>query len=77
VACTCTVTSARAWLVNATCPSTPAVFRPVLRCVTCRTLTSVLDQDRNINRCRFLAVARFPFFTAWNILHRSRRTCSS
>jgi len=48
-----------------------------LRCVTCRTLTSVLDQDRNINRCRFLAVARFPFFTAWNILHRSRRTCSS
>ncbi len=34
VACTCTATSARAWLVNATCPSTPAVLRPVLRCVT-------------------------------------------
>src|SRR6266700_682705 len=35
VACTCTATSARAWLVNATCPSTPAVLRPVLRCLTC------------------------------------------
>src|SRR5262249_60627605 len=49
VACTCIATSARAWLVSATCPSTPAVLRPVLRCVTCRTLTSVFDQDRNVS----------------------------
>ena len=42
VACTCTAISARAWLVSATCPSIPAVLRPALRCVTCRTLTSVL-----------------------------------
>ena len=28
--------------VSATSPSIPAVQRPVLRCVTCRTLTSVL-----------------------------------
>src|SRR5262245_2179862 len=77
VACTCTATSARAWLVNATCPSTPAVRRPVLRCVTCRTLISVFDQDRSTNFCRFLAVARSPSLTALKILHRSRRTrCS-
>src|SRR5215469_12752308 len=77
VACTCTATCARAWLVNATCPSTPAVRRPVLRCVTCLTLISVFDQDRSINRCRFLAVARSPSLTALKILHRSRRTRSS
>src|SRR6266542_2700513 len=77
VACTCTATSARAWLVSATCPSTPAVLRPVLRCVTWRTLISVLDQDRSINFCRFLTVARSPSFAALNILHRSRRTRSS
>ena len=39
VACTCTATSARAWLVSATSPSIPAVLRPALRCVTWRTLT--------------------------------------
>ena len=60
VACTCTATSARAWLVSATCPSTPAVLRPVLRCVTCRTLTSVFDQLRSISFCRFLTLARSP-----------------
>ena len=43
--CTRTATSARAWEVNATSPSTPAVVRPALRWVTCRTLTSVFDQD--------------------------------
>src|SRR6266545_3653001 len=64
VACTRTATSARTWLDRATCPSTPAVRRPVLRCVTCRTLISVFDQDRSTNRCRFLAVARSPSFTA-------------
>ena len=74
VACTCTATSARAWLVSATCPSTPAVVRPVLRCVTWRTLISVLDQDRSANFCRFLTVARSPSLAALKILHRSRRT---
>jgi hypothetical protein len=40
--CTRTVTCALASGVSATSPSIPAVLRPVLRCVTCRTLTSVL-----------------------------------
>ncbi len=77
VACTCTATSARAWAVNATRPSTPAVRRPVLRCVTCRTLRSVFDQDRSISFCRSLTVARSPSFAALKILPRSRRTRSS
>ena len=47
LACTCTAISARAWLVSATSPSIPAVLRPMLRCVTCRTLTSVLLRDRS------------------------------
>ena len=45
--CTRTATSARSCEVKATSPSTPAVWRPALRCVTCRTLTSVFDQERN------------------------------
>ena len=49
-----------AWLVSTTCPSTPAVPRPALRCVTCRTLTSVFDQLRSISFCRFLTLARSP-----------------
>ena len=36
--CTCTAISALASEVKATSPSIPAVLRPVLRCVTCRTL---------------------------------------
>jgi hypothetical protein len=39
LACTSAAVSALAWLVSATSPSIPAVRRPVLRCVTCRTLT--------------------------------------
>jgi len=42
--------------------------------VTCRTLTSVFDQDRRTNFCRFLAVARSPSLTGLENLHRSRRT---
>src|ERR1022692_110470 len=76
-ACTCTATSARAWLVSATSPSIPAVLRPVLRCVTCRTLTSVLLQLRSISFCKFLAEGQSPSCTALKILPRSRRTCSS
>ena len=77
LACTCTATSARAWLASATCPSIPAVLRPVLRCVTCRTLTSVLLQLRSISFCKFLASGQSPSRTALKILPRSRRTCSS
>src|SRR6266540_3756472 len=77
VACTCTATSARARAVNATRPSIPAVARPALRCVTCRTLTSVFDQFRSMSFCRFRAFARSPSRTALKILRRSRRTRSS
>src|ERR1022692_654784 len=77
LACTCTATSARAWLVSATSPSIPAVPRPVLRCVTCRTLTSVLAQLRSISFCKFLASGQSPSRTALKILPRSRRTRSS
>ena len=45
--CTCTAISALAREVSATSPSIPAVPRPALRCVTCRTLTSVLAQLRS------------------------------
>src|SRR6266498_1385617 len=77
VACTCTATSARARAVNATRPSIPAAARPALRCVTCRTLTSVSDQFRSMSFCRFRAFARSPSRTALKILRRSRRTRSS
>jgi hypothetical protein len=76
VACTRTAISALAWLVSATCPSIPAVLRPVLRCVTCRTLT-ILLQLRSISFCKFLASGQSPSCTALKILPRSRRTCSS
>ena len=45
--CTRTATSALASGVNATSPSIPAVLRPALRCVTCRTLTSVQARLRS------------------------------
>src|SRR5260370_20864947 len=77
LACTCTAISARAWLVSATSPSIPAVLRPVLRCVTCRTLTRVLAQLRSISFCKFLASGQSPSCTALKIRPRSRRTCSS
>jgi hypothetical protein len=75
--CTRTAIPALAWLVSATSPSIPAVRRPVLRCVTCRTLTSVLLQLRSASFCRLLARGQSPSRTAWKILPRSRRTCSS
>src|SRR6266511_3713528 len=77
VRCTSTARSILAGAVNTTRPSTPAVPRPALRCVTCRTLTSVFDQLRSIIFCRFLTAARSPAFDALKILHRSRRTSSS
>ncbi len=48
VACTRAATSARDGEVRATSPSIPAVLRPALRCVTCRTLTSVFDLLRRL-----------------------------
>src|SRR5260370_14747232 len=62
VACPCPATSARAWLVSATSPSIPAVLRSWLRCVTCRTLTSL----------QFLAVRRGRAARRGSDLHLDR-----
>ena len=75
--CTRTATSALASGVNATSPSIPAVLRPALRCVTCRTLTSVLARLRSISFCRFLTFGQSCSCDALKIRCRSRRTCSS
>jgi hypothetical protein len=60
--------------LNTTSPSTPAVKRPALRSVTRRTLTSVLERDRNINFCRLRTFARSPACDAVKIRCRNRRT---
>jgi hypothetical protein len=75
--CTRTASAILAGAVKATSPSIPAVARPVLRCATCRTLTSVFDQDRSIIFCKDLTLARSPSLAALKILRRSRRTLSS
>ena len=75
--CTRTASAILAGAVSATSPSIPAVARPVLRCVTCRTLTSVFDQDRSIIFCKDLTLARSSSLAALKILRRSRRTLSS
>ena len=75
--CTRTATSPRALEVKATSPSIPAVLRPALRCVTCRTLTSVLDRLRSISFCRFLTLGQSCSCAALKIRCRSRRTSSS
>jgi hypothetical protein len=62
---------------SATTRSIPAVRRPALRWVTCRTLTSVFDHDRSIIFCRFLAFGQSPSRTAVKILCRSRATFRS
>ena len=72
--CTRTASSALAWEVSATSPSIPAVLRPALRCVTCRTLTSVFDRLRSIIFCRFLTLGQSPSRVALKIRCRSRRT---
>jgi hypothetical protein len=77
VECTRTATSARAWEVSATSPSIPAVLRPALRCVTCRTLNSVFDRERNISLCRLLTLGQSPSCVALKIRCRSRRTSRS
>ena len=55
----------------------PAVTRPALRCVICRTLHNVFDHDRSIILCKDLTLARSPSLAALKILRRSRRTLSS
>ena len=60
--------------VKATSPSIPAVLRPALRCVTCRTLTSVFDRLRSISFCRFLTLGQSCSCAALKIRCRSRRT---
>ena len=75
--CTRTATSALASEVSATSPSIPAVLRPALRCVTCRTLTSVLARLRSISFCRFLTFGQSCSCAALKIRCRSRRTCPS
>jgi hypothetical protein len=75
--CTRTATCALVSGVSATCPSIPAVLRPALRCVTCRTLTNVLARLRNISFCRFLTRGQFWSCAAVKIRCRSRRTYSS
>ena len=75
--CTRTAICALASGVNATSPSIPAVLRPVLRCVTRRTLTSVLARLRSISFCRFLTFGQSCSRAALKIRCRSRRTSSS
>jgi hypothetical protein len=74
--CTRTATSPLAAEVSATSPSIPAVLRPALRCVTCRTLTSVLDRLRSISFGRFLTFGQSCSCAALKIRCRSRRTSS-
>jgi hypothetical protein len=55
----------------------PAVARPALRCVTRRTLTSVLAWLRSISFCRLRTRLRSPSCDALKIRCRKRRTSSS
>ena len=75
--CTRTASAILAGPSSATTRSIPAVRRPALRWVTCRTLTSVLLHDRSISFCRFLAFGQSPSRTAVKILRRSRATFCS
>ena len=75
--CTSTAISALVVEDSATCPSTPGVRRPALRCVTCRTLTSVFDQDRSIIFCKDRTLAQSCSRVALKILRRSPRTLPS
>src|SRR5229473_2677224 len=60
--CTRTATCALASEVSATSPSIPAVLRPALRCVTCRTLTSVLaGRRRHLSHHRGDPGAAIPY----------------
>jgi hypothetical protein len=75
--CARTAAPALASGVKATSPSIPAVPRPALRCVTCRTLTSVLARLRSISFCRFRTFAQSCSRDALKIRCLSRRTSPS
>src|SRR5215470_2797875 len=75
--CTRTAICALASGVSATSPSIPAVTRPALRCVTRRTLTSVLARLRSISFCRFLTFGQSSSLLALKIRCRSRSTSRS
>jgi hypothetical protein len=75
--CTRTAISALASGDKATSPSIPAVRRPALRWVTCRTLTSVFDQEPSINFCSDRTAAQSCSRVAVNILRRNLITFCS
>ena len=75
--CTRTAMSARCGDDKATSPSIPAVRRPALRWVTCRTLISVFDHDPSISFCSDRTVAQSCSRVALKILRRNRITFCS
>ena len=75
--CTRTANSAHSGDDKATSPSMPAVRRPALRWVTCRTLISVFDHDPSINFCSDRTVAQSCSRVALKILRRNRITFCS
>ena len=75
--CTRTAVAILAGPSRTTTRSIPAVRRPALHWVTCRTLTSVLLHDRSIIFCRFLTFGQSPARAAVKILCRSRATFCS
>ena len=75
--CTRTATAILDRESSATSRSAPAVARPALRWVTCRTLTSVLLHDRSIIFCRLLTWGQSPSRVALKILCRSLATLRS
>ena len=77
VSCTRTAISALARDVRATSPSIPAVLRPAFRCVTCRTLIRVFDQERSIIFCKDRTFGQSCSRDALKILCRSRLTLPS
>jgi pimeloyl-ACP methyl ester carboxylesterase len=62
---------------STTTPSTPAVLRPALSCVTRRTETSTFARDRSIRRCRLRTRLWFASFAAVKIRCLNARTSAS
>src|SRR5699024_751508 len=72
-----TAIAARDSSSSTTTPSTPAVWRPLFFCVTLRTVTSTLAQDRSIRRCRLRTRLGFASFAAVKIRCLNARTSAS
>jgi hypothetical protein len=72
--CACTASAILDGPSSTTTPSTPAVRRPALRWVTCRTLTSVFDHDRSIIFCKDRSLAQSCSRAAVKIRCRSLAT---